>query len=271
MKGKKPVAEISVITTSMNYGEYIEECIKSVLDLKAPFKFKINHIIMDGGSTDNTAEIVGKYGDKVHFYMNKGEGQTAALIHAMKIIEKKFPGTHYIGWLNADDYYRPCWLEASITALRKEKGNVAMTCAGYGQLGVPKHLKKKVAKLQTKALTKHIPYVRLHRMMKGNRICQPTVCIRFYAFKDIKKKDGYYFNPNHHYCQDVDIWMRFLIHGYRIRRLRVVVATLRRHPLRMTRTHGSQQREEGNLIRKLMAEKLRKIRATVENVIPSGC
>ena len=261
MKGKKPVAEVSVITTSMNYGKYIEECIKSVLELKAPFRFKLNHIIMDGGSTDETINILKRYNGRIHYYVNKGEGQTEALNHAMKIIEEKFPGTHYIGWLNADDYYRPCWLEASITALRKEKGDVAMSCAGYGQLGVPKHLKKKVAKSQSKAATKSIPYVRLHRMLKGNRVCQPTVCIKFYAFKDIKEKDGYYFNPKRHYCQDVDIWMRFLIYGYRIRRLRAVVATLRRHPLRMTRTHGGQQREEGNLIRKLMTQKLRQIQA----------
>jgi len=260
LKAKKHVVEITVITTSMNYAKYIEECIKSVLEQKAPFKFKINHIIMDGGSTDGTINILKKYEGRIHYYVNKGEGQTAALNHAMTILEAKFPGTHYIGWLNADDYYRPGWLEASITAMRKEKGDVAMTCGGYGQAGVPMHLKKKVAKSQRKRITNPIPYVRLNRMLKGNRVIQPTVCIKFPAFKDIKKKDGYYFNPKHHYCQNMEIWMRLIIHGYRIRRIRAVVATLRRHPLRMTRTHGAQQKAEANLVRKLMAQKMRKPR-----------
>ncbi len=79
--------EVSIITTSMNYGPFIETCIQSVKAQRQWHGAKINHIIMDGGSTDKTLAILLRYKDDINYFINKGEDQTSALNHAMKIIE----------------------------------------------------------------------------------------------------------------------------------------------------------------------------------------
>ena len=242
----------------MNYGRYLEECIKSVLDQKTNFPFKINHIIMDGGSTDETEQILKKYEGRIHYYINSGEGQTPALNHAMKIIEEKFPNTNYIGWLNADDYYNPIWLQSSISVLRKEPKDVAMTCGRITQVGASPILQKKIdANERRENNTPVLPYVRINRMVQGNSIIQPTVFIRMSAFKELKKRSGFYFNNAYNFTQDLDLWHRFLGYGFRIRRISERVSTLRRHQNRMSHLHRKQQIIDGNKCRNWLKTKLK--------------
>lgn len=97
--GNRP--EVSVITTSMNRGRFLKMNIKSVLN--QTWKAKINHIIMDGGSTDNTPSILEEYSNQIYAFVNRDSGQTDAIIKAYEIIENEFPQTMYVGWINADD------------------------------------------------------------------------------------------------------------------------------------------------------------------------
>lgn len=244
----------------MNYGRYIEQCIQSVLSQKASIPTKINHIIMDGGSTDETIKILKKYEGRIHYYVNRGEGQTPALNHAMRIIEKKFPKTKYLGWINADDYYNPCWLEASLSVLRKEPRKTAMICGYVTQVGVPDFLKAVVKEHERVQDTTPLnPYINAQRMTRGNYVLQPTVLIRMYAFKAMKRKYGYWFNPEYDYTQDLELWHRFLANGLKIRRIRDRVATLRRHPIRMSQTHRVDQRREGHRARVWLIDQLDKV------------
>ena len=241
--------ELSIITTSMNYGQYIEECIKSVIEQKADFPAKMNHLIMDGGSTDNTLKILEKY-DHIHCHINKGEGQTRSLNRAMEIIGDEFPETDYVGWLNADDYYCFGWLESSLSNLKRESLDVAMTCSDHNQLiKIERH---KGSRVFVEARVTHqdkSPYVDFFKLLEANSICQPTVCIKLSSFDDIKDRDGYYFNPELDFCQDYELWLRFLLHGYKIRRIRDYLATLRQHPMRLTETQGERQAVEEYNIR----------------------
>lgn len=229
----------------MNYNRYIEDCIESVLEQEKPIDFKINHIVMDGGSTDGTIKTLEKYKKHIHYYVNNEETQTEALNHAMKIIEKKFPRTEYIGWLNADDCYRSYWAETSLTVLRREKLSVAMSCGGRGLIRDSTIPRKKVDTKQHKIIEQmNISYVQAHKMAnRGNMVCQPTVLIKMSAFKTLERKYGYYFNPNDDYTQDYDLWCRFIMSGFKICRMNEVVAMVRRHPKQMTRTHRKQQGE----------------------------
>ena len=240
----------------MNYGKYIEDCIQSVLGQKASFPFKINHIIMDGGSTDKTAEILEKYSDKLHCYVNKGEGQTKALNHAMRIIEREFPETEYIGWLNADDYYALEWVESSLSTSKHELHNVAATCANYNQIRILERSTGGFGFVEAKVTFQdQRPYVDFKGLLESNNICQPTICIRLSAFVDVKERDGYYFNPRIDYCQDYELWLRFLVHGYKICRIRDYLATLRQHPLSLSNTHRERQGAEVKNLRAFMRSK----------------
>src|SRR5688572_4509407 len=70
--------KISVVTPSFNQGRYIEATIKSVVEQGYP---NLEYLIMDGGSTDGTVEIIEKYSDNLTYWVSEpDEGQTDALI-----------------------------------------------------------------------------------------------------------------------------------------------------------------------------------------------
>jgi len=87
---------ISIVTPSFNSAKYIEECILSVQNQQYT---NFEHIIVDGGSTDGTLEILKKY-EHLKWISEQDQGQSDALIKGFK----KATGD-IIGWLNADDVY----------------------------------------------------------------------------------------------------------------------------------------------------------------------
>lgn len=227
----KPL-ELSVITTSLNLGRYIEECILSVDKQRQWFDAKVNHLVMDGGSTDETLTILRQYADKIQPHIVPGEGQTPALNHAMRIIEEDYPGTTHIGWINADDYYQDYWLDVMLGQLNKEPTDVALICSDA----------KLVGKAQGRTSYWEQCYFNLKYLgTHGNVVCQPTVLIKMSAFKRLKEICGFYFNPEYDYTQDMELWYRFLVNGYRIRYLDKITANLRIHELQMSLTHMKEQ------------------------------
>jgi len=92
--------KVSVITPSYNQGAFIEETINSVLNQDYP---NIEYIIIDGGSTDNTLNIIKSYEDQIsYWHSGPDSGQSSA-------INKGFirSSGDIIAWLNSDDLYLP--------------------------------------------------------------------------------------------------------------------------------------------------------------------
>ncbi len=90
---------ISIITPSYNQGQFIEETIRSVLLQGYP---NLEYIIIDGGSTDNSVEIIKKYEPYLAYWVSESDrGQS----HALNKGFQKATG-ELIGWQNSDDYYQ---------------------------------------------------------------------------------------------------------------------------------------------------------------------
>jgi Glycosyltransferases involved in cell wall biogenesis len=106
---------ISIITPTYNRGDILETAIQSVYAQKVD---GLEFIIMDGGSTDNTREIVSRY-PEIRFYSEPDEGLYDAVNKGIHLARGQ-----YIGWLNSDDFYPDGSLFAAVSVL-KENPNLA--------------------------------------------------------------------------------------------------------------------------------------------------
>ena len=105
MKTQNNFPKISIVTPSFNQAEYLEETIKSVLSQNYP---NLEYIIIDGGSTDGSVEIIKKYADRLAYWVSepdKGHGDA---------LNKGFQHStgEIMAWLNSDDLYFPWTLNA---------------------------------------------------------------------------------------------------------------------------------------------------------------
>lgn len=90
--------KISIITPSFNQGKYLEETLLSILNQNYP---NLEYIIIDGGSTDESVEIIKKYEEHLAYWVSEpDEGQT----HAINKGFRKATGD-LVAWMNSDDVY----------------------------------------------------------------------------------------------------------------------------------------------------------------------
>ena len=100
MPDGRPWPKISIVTPNYNYGRFLEETIRSVLLQGYP---NLEYIIIDGGSTDNSVEIIKKYEPWLAYWVSEPDrGQSDAINKGFK----KATGD-ILGWINSDDLYLP--------------------------------------------------------------------------------------------------------------------------------------------------------------------
>lgn len=96
----KNYPKISIVTVNYNNGEFLEQTIKSVIEQEYP---NLEYILIDGGSTDNSLEIIERYADHFAYWVSESdEGQYQAI---QKGFEKSTG--EIMAWLNSDDKYLP--------------------------------------------------------------------------------------------------------------------------------------------------------------------
>lgn len=95
---------ITIITPTYNQGSYIEQTIQSVLCQGYP---NLEYIVMDGGSTDQTIDILRRYEHSLHWISERDRGQSHAINKAMRMASGDI-----VAFLNSDDLYEPGALQA---------------------------------------------------------------------------------------------------------------------------------------------------------------
>lgn len=193
--------KFSIITPSYNQGQFIQETIDSVVNQVGDFD--IEYFVMDGGSTDNTVEILKaieiklKNNPKIKFYWQskKDAGQVDALNQALA----KCTGD-IVAYINSDDYYLP---NAFATVAKHFFTHPkSLWLVGNCQVSDPK--------LAWTFWLKHIWPIHIFKWasLTLNTINQPSV----FLTKSLVKKAGL-FNPKYPYTFDHEYWLRCLNYG----------------------------------------------------------
>jgi glycosyltransferase involved in cell wall biosynthesis len=181
---KKYEPLVSIVTPSYNQGKFIEETIQSVLEQE--YK-NIEYIVIDGGSTDNTVDILKKYGSKIQWISERDRGQSDAVNKGIKLAKGEI-----IGWLNSDDTYLPGALTKVVNFFKKYNQIDMVYGEGY-------HINE-LGEIIERYPTKPFDY---NELAENCFICQPTAFFKAEAFN----KAGL-LNEELHYCMDYELWMR---------------------------------------------------------------
>jgi glycosyltransferase involved in cell wall biosynthesis len=205
---------VSVVTPAYNSAAFIEETIQSVLEQDYSF---LEYLVMDGGSTDGTLEILKRYNNRVDWISEPDKGQTDALIKGFKRAHGRI-----VSWLNADDIYMPGVVRRAVNYLvtHPEIDVIYSDCQVIDSSGQV---------LQTWR-TRSFSLVDLAR---GECfIYQPTVFIRRSALEAVGGLD-----ESLHYVMDYDLWLRLGV-AHRFGALPGIGAQFRVHPGSKTATNS---------------------------------
>ena len=180
---------ISVVTPSYNQARFLEQCIESVLGQGYP---RLEYLIVDGGSTDGSVEIIRRYADRLSSWVSEPDhGQGDA-------INKGFARARgeLVAWLNADDFYLPGALLAAAEAYRNDPQASFYFGDGFrvGEDGTARA-----------AFFPHgpQPYDEAAMIFGMNYVLQPATFMRREPLAAIGHLDA-----ELHYGLDTDLWIR---------------------------------------------------------------
>lgn len=180
--------KITIITPSFNQGQYIEETIRSVLLQNYP---NLEYIIIDGGSDDNTLEIINKYEKWIDYWVSEPDnGQAHAINKGLKYATGKV-----FNWLNSDDTLRENALFEVGRAFLDDKLHVA-AFREYHIVG-----EEIIRKTKGTTIAKS-----LEATLAQFHIDQPSTFFRLNRLKKIGR-----LQESLHYLFDAEMWIRYLL------------------------------------------------------------
>ena len=180
--------KISIVTPSFNQGKFLEQTINSVLGQGYP---NLEYIVIDGGSTDNSVEIIRKYEKSLSYWVSEPDrGQTQAINKGLK----KATGD-ILAYLNSDDLYLPGALNkvAEFLSTHPDIGLVYGDCEIVDQEG----------RLITRRRELSFDYPMGCMIGFGIIIPQPSA---FFTRRTFEKVG--YFNEEFHNSMDSEYWFR---------------------------------------------------------------
>lgn len=202
---------VSIVTPSLNQGQFIQSTIDSILSQGYS---NLEYWVIDGGSSDETLDILHSYGDRLQWVSESDSGQSQA-------VNKGWQLSHgdILGWVNADDLLQPAAIRTAVEALSAQPAIGAV----YGDTAYIDNKGKFIQPYPTCSYN----YANLVKDTE-DYIPQPSVFMR----RSVLEKAGW-LNEKLHFVMDYDLWLRIgLITSMRY--IPKPMAMLRLHPAAKT-------------------------------------
>ena len=181
---------VSIVIPSYNQAAFLEQTIKSALEQDYPY---LEHILVDGASTDNSVEIIQKYGNQLAWWVSeKDKGQGDAINKGMAHAKGQI-----VAWLNSDDCYLPAAISAAVEAFEANPDAVMV----YGNM---------LAIDENEIVTNTFKYrqLTLEDLLCFQIIGQPDVFMRREVFERVNGLD-----LNFHFLLDHHLWIKIAAQG----------------------------------------------------------
>lgn len=248
MTESRPI--VSVITPALNQGLFIADAIVSV---RVQDYEPIEHVVIDGGSSDSTVEVLRRY-DHLVWISEPDEGQSHALNKGFERARGEI-----FGWLNADDLYLPGAIATAVTALLQF--GAGLVYGDYVKRDVETGWERRVD-----ARTFDLEW----QLNEGNVVPQPAAFFTREAFEAVGGIDR-----SLHYAMDYDLWIRI---GKRFPVVHVdaPLAVFRFHPASKTVSQNERfwreeravaRRHGGRALSTMYVEHVRKSRPRTANLL----
>ncbi|SKC63737.1 glycosyltransferase family 2 protein [Paraburkholderia hospita] len=192
--------KVSIVTPSYNQGQFIERTLQSVASQGGA---EIEHVVFDGGSTDNTVAVLERFTPALRWVSKKDNGQTDAVNKGIRATDGEI-----IGWLNSDDVYYPGAI-ARVVTFFEQNPDVDVV------YGLADHID-----LEDRAFEEYPtePW-NFERLKETCFICQPALFFR----RRVVQQHGL-LDESLNYCMDYAYWLRLGKAGVRFALLREKLA-----------------------------------------------
>ncbi|MGD0013182.1 MAG: glycosyltransferase family 2 protein [Bryobacteraceae bacterium] len=175
---------VSIVTPSLNMAGFIEEAVESVLSQDYP---QIEYVVMDGGSTDGTLEILERHRDGLRYVSARDSGAADAINKGFEMSRGSI-----LGWLNADDRLLAGAVGAAVRRLAADPGLGAV----YGQAYWVNERGEVLRPYPTEEFNEEL-------LANECFICQPACFFRREAYERVGGLD-----TELQYSFDYDLWIR---------------------------------------------------------------
>jgi glycosyltransferase involved in cell wall biosynthesis len=200
----EPDPLVTIVTPCLNAARFLEQTILSVLEQDYP---RIEYIVMDGGSTDRTIEILKKYQHSLHWESAPDRGTADAVNRGFALGRGEI-----LAFLNADDLYHPHAVSTAVRSLAENPGAAGV----YGEAWWIDENGARIAPYPVRDFDRAL-------LERECFICQPASFLRRVPFASTGGLD-----PDFNLTFDYDFWLR-LTRTFSMRRIDATLADSRMH------------------------------------------